>query len=259
MNATTSAPRPSDTRPSVPAHPRGTLAEQHPRETPAPIGRVIGVLGLRPALIIGLGLLLLATGTHLIWMNGLVILVDLIALLVVHRALRAEGRSLLDLFRPWRWVDLAWGALLLVIVTIGFFAATFLANAIVYQGAPPAPTGATPSIPLWFALIGVLVMPLSIAIAEEAVYRGYAQPRLGRHLGTVGSLLTVALIFGIQHIGFSLTDPQALLARVITTALAGLMFGLLMLWMRRIAPLTLAHWGLDVLGLGLPMLLLALA
>lgn len=224
-----------------------------------PLRRVAGVLAVRPVLLLAMGLALVAAGASLIWMNGLIILVDLIALVVVHRALRAEGRSLADLFRPWRWADLAWGLLMFVIVMIGFVAVSFAANLIVYQGAPPASGLPLPQIPLWFGLLALIVMPLTVAVSEEAVYRGYAQPRLGRRWGTAVSLLVVAFVFGLQHIGFSLTDPSAVLARVIATFLAGIMFGLLWLWLRRITPLVIGHWLLDVVGLGLPTLMLALS
>src|SRR5699024_9962002 len=119
---------------------------------------------------------------------------------------------------------LAWGALLLVILVIGFLAANFLANLIVYGGAPPAPSSA-PDIPLWVGLVAVVVAPLTIAAAEEGVYRGYAQPRLGRRIGTLGALVVVAVVFGLQHVGFALTSGPDVAAKVLTTLLAGLVLG----------------------------------
>lgn len=219
--------------------------------------RLIAVLAIRPVLILALGLILLAAGLPLVHANALVVLVDLVTLAVVALALRAEGRSLLDLFRPWRWVDLAWGALMLVILLVGFLASNIVANLIVHGGAPPTGS-AMPEVPLWVGVIAVTIAPLTIAVAEEAVYRGYAQPRLARRLGTPLALTLVAIVFGIQHIGFVLTSPADVAAKVLTTLLAGLILGALMVWMKRIAPLVLGHWGLDLLLLGLPTLALAL-
>lgn len=220
--------------------------------------RVAGVLAVRPLLILAMGALLLGANLSLMYANALVVIVDVIALAVVAAAMRAEGKRLRDLFTPWRWVDLAWGALLLVILTVGFFASNFAANLIVYGGAPPMPAGPAPSVPLWVGLVAVLIAPLSIAVAEEAVYRGYAQPRLQRHLGRIGALVLVAVVFGIQHVGFALSSGPDVAAKVLTTIFAGLILGGLWLWMRRLMPLVLAHWGLDLLFLGLPTLAIAL-
>lgn len=248
-------------RPFEPPDPHSTLtwpdaAQSEAATAPAPVGRIIGVLAVRPLLILALGLGLLAAGSSLMFANALVVIVDVIALIVVGRAMHAEGRRLRDLFAPWRWVDLAWGALLLVILVVGFLAANFLAGLIVYGGALPVPPPA-PDVPLWVGLVAVLIAPLTIAGAEEAVYRGYAQPRLGRRIGSLGALVVVAVVFGLQHVGFALTSGPDVAAKVLTTLLAGLVLGGLWLWMRRLVPLVLAHWGLDLLFLGLPTLLLA--
>ncbi|MDN5687951.1 MAG: CPBP family intramembrane metalloprotease [Brachybacterium sp.] len=249
-------------RPFAPPDPHGALTSSDASRpdaatAPTPVGRVLGVLAVRPLLILALGLGLLAAGRSLMFANALVVLVDVVALIVVGRAMRAEGRRLRDLFAPWRWVDLAWGALLLVILVVGFLAANFLATLIVHGGAPPVPSSA-PDVPLWAGLVAVLIAPLTIAVAEEAVYRGYAQPRLGRRIGSLGALVVVALVFGLQHVGVALTSGPDVAAKVLTTLLAGLLLGGLWLRMRRLVPLVLAHWGLDLLFLGLPTLLLAL-
>lgn len=224
-----------------------------------PLARIIGILAARPVLILLLGVGLLAANLSLMHANALVVLIDLAALGLVALAMRAEGRRLRDLFGPFRWIDLAWGALLLVILVVGFFASNFAANLLVYGGAPPIPSGdAMPSVPLWVGLVAVLIAPLTIALSEEAVYRGYAQPRLQPRLGRLGALVVVAAVFGIQHIGFALTSGPDIAAKVLTTLFAGLLLGGLWLWMRRLMPLVLAHWGLDLLFLGLPTLALAL-
>lgn len=226
--------------------------------TRPPALRVLCVLAVRPVLILALGATLLAANLSLLYANALVVAVDVVALIVVALAMRAEGSGLLALFRPWRWMDLLWGALMLVILLAGFLASNYAANLIVYGGAPPMPSVA-PDIPLWAGLIAVLVAPFTIAVSEEAVYRGYAQPRLADRIGTALALILVAIVFGAQHIGFALTSPEDVAAKVLTTCFAGLVLGGLMLWMKRIAPLVLGHWGLDLVLLGLPTLLIALA
>ena len=46
---------------------------------------------------------------------------------------------------------------------------------------------------------------------------------------------------------------------IVRTFLAGLVFAGLFLWRRRVMPLAVGHWLVDLLGLGLPLLLAALA
>lgn len=257
MNTTTRPPaRPAASNRSAAGQAPAEAGLDSPR---VPLSRIIGVLAVRPLLILLLGVGLLAANLSLMHANALVVLVDLVALGLVAFAMRAEGRRLRDLFGPFRWIDLAWGALLLVIVVVGFFASNFAANLLVYGGAPPMPSGgAMPSVPLWVGLVAVLIAPLTIALSEEAVYRGYAQPRLQPRLGRLGALVVVAAVFGVQHIGFALTSGPDIAAKVLTTLFAGLLLGGLWLWMRRLMPLVLAHWGLDLLFLGLPTLALAL-
>ena len=223
-----------------------------------PLLRIAGVLSLRPVLILAMGLGLLAANFSLMYTNALIVVIDVITLITLAAAMKAEGSSLGELFGRWRWIDLAWGALMLVIVTVGFFMSNYAANLIVYGGAPPFSTD-VPVVPLWLGLVALIIAPATIAFAEEALYRGYAQPRLAGRIGTALSLIIVAVIFGVQHIGFTLGTFEDVLAKVLTTFFAGLILGALMLWMKRIMPLVLGHWGLDLLFLGLPTFYLAIA
>ena len=216
--------------------------------TPWP--RLALAMGLRPALLIAIGAALVAAGRSLLWMNILIIPIDVVTLLLVHRLLRAEGRGLADLLRPVRGGDLARGLLCGLIVALVWVPASFIANLIAYQGPPP--TTAYGAAPLWIALVGV-------GLAEETLYRGYLQPRLQGRVGLTGAVLTASAVFALQHIAFAPSDPRAMVAAVARTFLIGLMFAGLLLWRRRVVPLVVGHWLLDLLGLGLPLLLAALA
>ena len=190
-------------------------------------------------------------------MNVLIIPVDVVTLLLVHRLLRAEGRGLADLLRPVRGGDLAWGLLCGLIVVLAWFPASFIAGLVAYRG--PMPTAAHQSVPLWIALVSVTIMPVTIGLAEEALYRGYLQPRLAGVLGQARAVIAASAFFAVQHIAFAPFDPRAMIFGIVRTFLAGLVFAGLFLWRRRVAPLAVGHWLLDLLGLGLPLLLAALA
>ena len=189
-------------------------------------------------------------------MNVVIIMVDVVTLALVHRLLRAEGHGLADLLR-FRGSDVGWGLLCGLIVLVAWMPASFIGNLIAYQGAPPA--SSFPSVPLWLGLLSVTIMPVTIGLAEEALYRGYLQPRLAGVLGQARAVIAASAFFAVQHIAFAPFDPRAMIFGIVRTFLAGLVFAGLFLWRRRVMPLAVGHWLLDLLGLGLPLLLAALA
>ena len=222
-----------------------------------PWSRLAPAMCARPGLLIVLGVALAAAGRPLLWMNVLIIPVDVVTLLLVHRLLRAEGRGLADLLRPVRGGDIAWGLLCGLIVVLAWFPASFIAGLVAYRG--PMPTAAYQSVPLWIALVGVTIMPVTIGLAEETLYRGYLQPRLAGVLGQARAVIAASAFFAVQHIAFAPFDPRAMVFGIVRTFLAGLVFAGLFLWRRRVMPLAVGHWLVDLLGLGLPLLLAALA
>lgn len=193
----------------------------------------------------------------LLYSNVVVVGVDIITLLTLVAVLHREGKTLRSLLDRFRFIDLVWGLLLFVITIVGFFIATYIGNLIVYRGPPPVESGSIPNVPLWLALWTIVIMPVTVAIAEETLYRGYLQSRLTARFGLWVGLLVPAVFFGLQHLAFSLTTPQAATARVIAMTLFGVMFGALYLWRKRLGQLIFAHWLFDVIGLGLPLLMIA--
>lgn len=219
--------------------------------------RLIVAAGMRflPILLVALAL---RTGeVGFFWMNPAIIAIDLLTLGGLALMMRAEGKRLRDLYLPIHLRDLLWGLLAGLMVIVAWVLALFIGNLIAYLGPPPT-SPLLGRIPLWVGLICLIIMPITIALAEEGLYRGYLQQRLTTKLGIIPALITSALIFGIQHIGLTTLDWQAILAKVITTTLVGLLFGALMIWWKRTGPLVCAHWLLDVLFLGVPCLMLSL-
>ncbi|WP_454931413.1 CPBP family intramembrane glutamic endopeptidase [Actinomyces israelii] len=220
-----------------------------------PWSRLVLAMGVRPALVIVFGAVLWAVGRPLVWMNVLIVVIDVVTLVLVHRLLRAEGRGLTDLL-SFRGADVGWGLLCGLIVLVAWVPAFLIGNLVAYQGAPPA--SSYPPVPLWIGVLSVTIMPVTIGLAEEALYRGYLQPRLQGRIGLVGAVLAACAVFGLQHIGFALPDAQAMVASVVRTFLAGLVFAWLLTWRKRVAPLAVGHWLIDLLGLGLPVLIWSL-
>ncbi len=190
----------------------------------------------------------------LLWANVTVVIVDVITLLVLSRLLARQDRRLRDLLAP-SWSGTAWGLLAFIILQIGFSASTFIGILVAYQGDPPA-SGVLHGVPMWMGWWVLLVMPVTIALAEEGLYRGYAAEALESRFHKAAALVVIAFFFALQHAALTPLSPRAQLARFITTFLGGLLLGGMRWRCRRgLWPLVVAHWGLDVLGLGLPILL----
>ena len=190
----------------------------------------------------------------LLWANVTVVIVDVITLLVLSRLQARQDRRLRDLLAP-SWSGTAWGLLAFIILQIGFSASTFIGILVAYQGDPPA-SGVLHGVPVWMGWWALLVMPVTIALAEEGLYRGYAAEALESRFHKAAALVVIAFFFALQHTALTPLSPRAQLARFITTFLGGLILGGMRWRCRRgLWPLVVAHWGLDVLGLGLPILL----
>lgn len=189
------------------------------------------------------------------------LIADTVTIVLVIWLIRREGLRLADLITwqkesIWRegllglgltivlYAALLLGGLLGAFLAFGSEAFAFDASAMVNLTRAELP-------PLWYYLWGLIVLPITVAIAEELAYRGYAQPRLEALTNSNWTaVFIVAFGFGIQHIAFSLTDWQSALARFIGTFIAGIVFGTIYLRQRRLLPLIIAHWLIDVFGLG---------
>ncbi|MDO5499127.1 MAG: type II CAAX endopeptidase family protein [Propionibacteriaceae bacterium] len=223
---------------------------------------IIGVLLLRTVLLFAITTALIPlAGSYLnalAWGNVSIVAVDIISVIVIGALLRRQGRSLRELIGA-NLRDTGWGLVLYPIATIGFIAASFIGNLVAYQGPPPVSSMPAVTPPLLFlALWTTLIMSATVAIAEEVLYRGWAQTELTARTNRALGLIIMAFFFALQHAALTPLDLRAQIARFITTFLAGLMFGALYLWRKRLWPLIIAHWLLDVVGLGLPIVFAAL-
>lgn len=220
----------------------------------------LGVLLLRPILLLVGALTLRAGNLSALYLNVVIVAVDVLTLVVLAGLMRRQGRRLRDLLGRSRGVrDVGWILLTAILVVVGFLACNFVANLIVFQGPPPTPTGVAPTVPLWLGLWSLILMPVTIAVAEELAYRGLGQSSLARRIGPAFAVVVMAICFGLQHVPLSMGSVPEMLARFLTTFLAGLMFGAIVVWQKRLMPVIVGHWLVDVLLLGLPMLALAVA
>ena len=170
-----------------------------------------------------------------------IVLVDVLTVYVVVKLLAREGASLAPLLTP-RPIGTnllrALGGL--VIIYLALRVGSFAANLLIYYGAPPSFASVTP--PVWVGLLRLLIVPITVAVAEETLYRGYLLPRLQVHLGRVGAVIVSALLAAAQNLAFGMGNLETVMAGFVGAFIVGLAFGALYLWFKRLTPLILVHW-----------------
>jgi hypothetical protein len=133
--------------------------------------------------------------------------VNLVCLALLALALRDEGLTLREVWRPARAGlrrDLKWLAgLLLVLGPIGWLPGAALAAAL------HAPAGAVVQpLPLPAALVALVLFPVTIALVELPLYFGYVRPRLEKALGAWPAMALSCGFLAAQHLALPLV-PDA--------------------------------------------------
>lgn len=98
-----------------------------------------------------------------------------------------------------------------------------------------------PHFPPWLWTF-ILANLFFVALAEEALFRGYLQQRLARWFGDYAALAIAALMFGLAH-------SAGGMLMVIFAGLAGLIYGLSWMWSGRLWVATAFHFSLNLLHL----------
>lgn len=100
-----------------------------------------------------------------------------------------------------------------------------------------------PHLPEWTGAF-MLANLFFVCLAEEALFRGYIQQRLGQALGEKRALAIAALLFGCAHFSGGLL-------LVLFATIAGVIYGLAWLWSGRLWVSTLVHFAFNMLHLSL--------
>jgi membrane protease YdiL (CAAX protease family) len=186
--------------------------------------------------------------------------VNLLSLYVVMRLLRHEGQTLRTLFAPRRGrlmlADVAWGLLWIVVLYVPFAAAIMgtmwllhgddmLARFSTVFYDPDASVAVSPAWALALGIVAFLTFAPLNAPAEEAVFRGYAQSRLSTAWPRAATVVVCSLAFGIQHAFFAPT-ADAMIVYAVAFTVWGLGSALIVLAQRRLVPITLAHFVVNL-------------
>lgn len=179
----------------------------------------------------------LATAGSKVWL----VAIDVFTVVLVAKLLMREGRSIRDLLDPRPYSKSVLYVLAgLVAMYLAVVLGGFVGNFLIYYGAPTQTETVDP--PVWVGVIVAVIAPVTVAVAEESLFRGYLIPRLKIVVGTVGAVIVSALLASTMSLAVNLGDWDAMLAGSIKTFVIGLALGGLYVWQKKIAPLIVVHW-----------------
>jgi len=183
-------------------------------------------------------------------------LVDIGCLALMVKFTRPEGIRLRDLIGR---VRLRWGydiflGIACFIVSLQVFGASgALSSKLIFGTTHPAMYPgllAARSLPLWAVVYSLSVFLLFWSPTEEMTYNGYVLPRLQILTGrTWLAVLLVGFWWALQHsfIPFIL-DWKYVVWRFLFFLPGVVIFSLIYLWIRRLPPLILTHWLMDLMA-----------
>jgi len=179
---------------------------------------------------------------------------DIGCLLGLRYFTRREGIRLRDLIGPIRMRhgrDLLMGLGILVLAYPCAMAGSYLAQILVYGSLAKTPVAFVlqfHALPIWATVYSLTVWWVIQSATEEMTYNGYVLPRLEALTGrTWIAFLIVLFWFSAQHCMFPfIPDWRYVAYRSLMMLPLVLFIMLVYLRIRRLSPLILAHWPMDL-------------
>jgi membrane protease YdiL (CAAX protease family) len=181
-------------------------------------------------------------------------LVDLGCLFLLVRFTRQEGIRLADLIgldKSKLKKDLLMGLGAFLLFPIVMISGAMLSGLLVYGSLQPAlpPEVMAKSLPLWAALYARLLWWPVWSVTEELTYNGYVLPRLRKLFGGRAwpAVIVVGLVWAVQHSFLPfIPDARVFLSLFLQMVPLTMVMQLVYLRFRRLPPVILAHWGMDL-------------
>lgn len=196
--------------------------------------------------------------------------VNLICLFLLSRILRAEGRKIKDLigFHPERLgKDILFGFLWLLVLYLPFvlavagtmfllFGPEFASHFKEVFVGDAAGSYSRPIWLLWTAAVISLLFPFLNAPIEELMYRGYAQPMFISEYGKAWfGIIIPAIGFALQHAVLA-PNMQGAVVYIVAFFVWGIGSGMIYYQQKRLFPLIVAHFLVNMAFSILPIMLL---
>ena len=177
-------------------------------------------------------------------------LIDVGCIILLVWLTRKEGIRFLDLGSYRRedlGRDLLIGLGLCIPLLLAFAVPTVVLEIILYKGSAPVPGRSLPLVSTIYALV---IWPIIWAFAEDNVYFGYCLPRVEVLTGQKWLAVIIVSVFtAAQHVFLPLRfEWQWFISHFLGYLVGSIVTCLLYLRLRRLLPLHIAHWGLNLVG-----------
>lgn len=185
-------------------------------------------------------------------------LIDARALLLILFLIRRERVSLSELlkFDAERFTSDVLRGLLAILWVFPVAMAGIIGSSLLFFGTYEPPSVYYP-LPIWASLYSLLIFPLLWAVVEQGTYQGYALVRLETLLpNRVSAVALVVSGWALQHLALPfIPNLDYLLFRTCSFIPLAILMTLVFLRTRRLIPLIIAHWAVDMLGVFTGMIL----
>ncbi len=174
--------------------------------------------------------------------------IDLATFLLLIAACRREGMVFAGLFgfsRRLVLADIAIGILLALVMLLLWSVGTTLAEIFFLEGVTNLP--ASPPLPAWALYYALTAGALIAALAEAALYAGYALPRIEVKSGSALAAIGIVVAYwSLQQVALPLNaDSRIVGIRFFGSALAFAAACIAALRLRRLTPIVIALWVLH--------------
>ncbi|PLS18013.1 hypothetical protein CVD28_10050 [Bacillus sp. M6-12] len=184
------------------------------------------------------------------WWPFQVVLANIISFIMLTHFLRKEKKSYISLFKTKR-IGLKKSLkefFLLVIVAVVSGAVPLYVFSYLFLGSIIPPDNMFQPLPVWAALIALIIFPVSNALVELPTYIGYALPRLEQHYGSKWKpIIFAGMALALQHVFLPLIfDPSYMLWRFFSFIPMAIILGAIFLKTRRLSTIIMVHYLLDL-------------
>jgi len=225
-----------------------------------PGGRIVFALLMRTLWFVVFGLLFvglfaIAGNEHPLhaaerWWPFQAILANIVTFIFLRRWIRKEGGTYRSLFKIGKGELGIHVRQFLLFIVIGFAlgAIPLYGASYLILGSFTPPDTMFQALPLWAAIIALIVFPISNGLVETPTYIGYALPRLQRMIPISWVAITLAgLALAFQHVALPLVaDVPYMLWRFVSFIPLAIALGFIYTRTKKLLPIAAAHSIMDL-------------
>ena len=184
------------------------------------------------------------------WWPFQAILANIVTFLVLRRWIHREGGRYRDMLRMPKGQLRRYLLEVLWLIPVGFlFGAVplFLSSYVILGSFLPPDTMFQP-LPMWAAIVALIVFPISNGLVETPTYMGYALPRIQRKTGALWiAILFSGLALALQHIPLPIVlDGPYMLWRFVAFIPLAIAVGFIFSRTKRLLPIMIVHAIMDL-------------